>query len=183
MCTRDELQGVVAHELAHINNRDSLYMMMAASMVSIISLVIRMFTPSRRRVFSRTHSRYSQSEGLHFLTALLGFLILALLALSISVFTTLIYYSISRKREYLADATGALYTRYPEGLASALEKISGNHAPITSADTASAPLYIVNPLKGNLTGWFSTHPSTQSRIKILRLKQRWRSAAHVCRKL
>lgn len=161
LCNRDELQGVIAHELAHINNRDSFYMMMAASMISIISSATHVITSSgRRRSYSRTFSRSHNDSG--------NLLLLLLPALIISGLSTLVYYGISRKREYLADATGAIYSRYPEGLASALEKIHQNHQPITAADKASAPLYIVNPLKANLSGLFSTHPSVESRVQILR---------------
>lgn len=162
LCSRDELQGVIAHELAHINNRDSLYMMMAASMISIISSTLNLLTSGRHgSPYSRTYRSYSQrNNGSN--------LLLIVPAILISILTTLIYYSISRKREYLADATGAIYTRYPEGLASALEKISSHHQVVTSADTASAPLYIINPLKNSLAGLFSTHPSVESRIQILR---------------
>lgn len=162
LCNRDELQGVVAHELAHINNRDSLYMVMAASMISIISFITSLLRSSaNQRSYSRTYQHSSQGNAA-------GMVLLIIPAIIISMFTSLIYYSISRKREYLADATGAIYTRYPEGLASALEKISTHHKPVVSADRASAPLYIVNPLKGNLSGSFSTHPPVENRIKILR---------------
>jgi heat shock protein HtpX len=99
-------------------------------------------------------------------------LVLALVFMILApIFAQLIYLAVSRKREYLADASGALYTRYPEGLASALEKLAQSTTPVKSANNATAPMYIVNPFRAktmNVSDWTSTHPPIQERIRILR---------------
>ena len=166
---RDELQGVIAHEVSHIKNRDVLLMAMASIMLGTI--VILAWYGSRVMIFGGAgRSRRSSSSGggqgqIIILIVALAFMILA------PIFAYLIYYAISRKREYLADASAALYTRYPEGLASALEKLGASTGQLKSANQATAPMYIINPFrkKGRAaTDITSTHPPISERIRILR---------------
>lgn len=164
---RDELQGVIAHEIAHIKNRDTLYMLFASIMLSAIVLMAELFVRVR---FRSARGRSSSNNGslieVAFFIACLALMIFAPLV------ARLVYYSLSRKREYLADACAAQFTRYPAGLASALAKISGTSIKLKCANKFSAPMYIVNPLAFNsklkkLNDLTSTHPSTASRIEIL----------------
>ena len=164
---RDELQGVIAHELAHIKNRDVLLMVMAGILLG--SIVILAWYGSRIMLFSGGgRSRSSGGGGGGAAIVMILAIVLAILA---PIFAQLIYFAISRRREYLADASGALYTRYPEGLASALEKIAASTTPLKKANQATAPMYIMNPFRqkgraaANLS---STHPPINERIKILR---------------
>lgn len=166
---RDELQGVVAHEMAHIINRDTLYMTFSGVLLGSIIFLSRGFL---RGIFfsggSRNRSRSnSQGGGQLQLILMVASIVFAILA---PLFAQLLYFAISRKREYLADATAVRLTRYPEGLASALEKISQNTFPIQSANKATAGLYIVNPLikKNSLSNLSSTHPPIDDRVRILR---------------
>ncbi len=166
---RDELQGVIAHEIAHVKNRDVLLMSMCGVLLGTI--VILAFFATRMLFFGAIFGgRRSSSAGggqaqLIILAIGIAFMILA------PIFAYLIYFAISRKREYLADATSALYTRYPEGLASALEKLGGSKAELKSANKATAPMYIINPFRkkgraaADLT---STHPPISERVRILR---------------
>jgi heat shock protein HtpX len=164
---RDELQGVIAHELGHINNRDILYMTLAGvlmgTVVMLADLGVRMlwFGGGRRRT---SPDRGGGAQAIVMVVAL----VLVILA---PVLAQLMYFALSRRREYLADASSALYTRYPEGLARALEKIASNKKPLGAANRATAPMYIVNPLKvtdRGLSDLSSTHPPTSERIRILR---------------
>jgi heat shock protein HtpX len=166
---RDELQGVVAHEMAHIVNRDVLFMTFAGVMLGSIVLISHVFL--RSLWFSGGGSRYrSKSSGGG--QAQLIFLVIAILfAILAPIMAQLLYFAISRKREYLADASAVRLTRYPEGLASALEKISTSTEELTSANKVTAPMYIVNPLKPKgqmLSNLTSTHPPITERIRILR---------------
>jgi heat shock protein HtpX len=166
---RDELQGVMAHEISHVKNRDVLLMAMCGVLLGTI--VILAYYGSRFLFLGGSGSRRSSSsrEGgqgqIIILVVALVFIILA------PIFAQLIYFAISRKREYLADASSALYTRYPEGLASALEKLAASTEQLKSANQATAPMYIINPFRkkglqaSNLT---STHPPISERIRILR---------------
>ena len=167
---RDELQGVMAHEISHVKNRDVLLMAMCSVLLGTIVLLA--YYGSRFLFLGgRTGSRRSSSSGggggaqLIILVVALVFIILA------PIFAQLIYFAISRKREYLADASSALYTRYPEGLASALEKLAASTEQLKSANQATAPMYIVNPFRkkglkaSDLT---STQPPVSERIRILR---------------
>jgi heat shock protein HtpX len=167
---RDELQGVIGHEISHVKNRDVLLMAMCGVLLGTI--VILAWYGSRFLIFgSMTGSRRSSSSGggggaqLIILVVALVFMILA------PIMAQLIYFAISRKREYLADASSALYTRYPEGLASALEKLGASTGQLKSANQATAPMYIINPFRkkgmkaSDLT---STHPPISERIRILR---------------
>ncbi len=166
---RDELQGVIGHEIAHIKNRDVL--LMAICSVMLGTIVILAWYASRMLLFGgmgRTRRSYSPGTGPGQLIVLIVGILLMILA---PIVAQLIYFAISRKREYLADASSALYTRYPEGLASALEKIAASTEQLKSANRATAPMYIVNPFRkrgmaaSDLT---STHPPISERIRILR---------------
>ena len=166
---RDELQGVIGHEISHIKNRDVLLMAMCGVLLGTIVLLA--WYGSRFLIFGGAGSRRSSSSGgggqgqIIILIVALVFMILA------PIFAQLIYFAISRKREYLADASSALYTRYPEGLASALEKLGASTGQLKSANKATAPMYIINPFRkkgmkaSDLT---STHPPISERIRILR---------------
>lgn len=162
---KTELEGVIAHELSHIGNRDMLVSTVAVVLVGFIAIISDMFL--RMSFFGG--GRRDDREGSAFVM-IIG-IVLAILA---PIMATLIQLAISRKREYLADASGALLTRYPEGLASALEKLRDYSQPIEHQSTAIAHLYIANPFgDGNGFGkkvgtLFSTHPPIDERIKVLR---------------
>jgi heat shock protein HtpX len=163
-----ELEGVVAHELSHIGNYDIRVMTLVVVLVGVVTLLADWML--RARFFGRGNDR--EGNQLKSVMMLIG-LVLALLS---PIIATLIKLAVSRKREYLADASGALLTRYPEGLAKALEKISADNEPLEAANKATAHLYIVNPLKehkgqssvGWFAGMFNTHPPIADRIKRLR---------------
>ncbi|MEN6386222.1 MAG: M48 family metallopeptidase [Phycisphaerales bacterium] len=168
---RDELQGVVGHEMSHILNRDILFITVAGIMLGAITLISEVFLRGMfysslggRRYSSRGRGRNDGGQAIIMIIAILAAILAPLMA-------TLLYFAISRKREYLADAGSARLTRYPEGLASALEKISDNTIPLQSANKVTAPMYIVNPLQKagmKLSDWSSTHPPISQRVKILR---------------
>jgi heat shock protein HtpX len=164
---RDELQGVIGHEIAHIKNRDVLLMVLVSVLLG--SIVILAWYASRFMFFAGAGRRSSVRGGgqLGIVIMLLG-LILIILA---PIAAQLIYYAVSRKREYLADASSALYTRYPEGLASALEKLATSGTTVRGANKATAPMYIVHPFrKKGMSVWSltSTHPPIGERVRILR---------------
>jgi heat shock protein HtpX len=164
---RDEVQGVVAHELAHIQNRDTLYVMVAAVMVGVIALMSDVFLRYLWFAGGRRRSRSSGGGQAQAILMLAGIL----LAILGPIAAQLLYFALSRRREYLADACGALSTRYPEGLASALEKISRDPGMKEKKNRAMAPMYIVNPSVGiafAAAGLTSTHPPTDERVRILR---------------
>ncbi len=169
---RDELQGVVAHEMSHITNRDVLFMSLAGIMLGTIVLVAEVFlrgvwhsAGSTRRYESKGSSK---GDGQARLVIMIVAIVFAILA---PIMARLLYFAMSRKREYLADASAVRLTRYPGGLASALKKISSTTLDLRSANKVTAPMYIINPLKpkgrrvSNLT---STHPPIKERIRILR---------------
>lgn len=162
---KKELEGVLAHELSHIGNRDILFSTIVVILVGFITLLADWFW--RASFFGGRRREDKEGGGYIFVIAI----ILTILA---PIVATLIQLAISRKREFLADASAALLTRYPEGLASALEKISSDTEPLEVANKATAHLYIVNPLKNNPNGrsWFanmfSTHPPIKERVAILR---------------
>lgn len=163
---RDELQGVVAHETAHIFNRDVQFMTVAGIMLGSIVLISQIFLRSMFYSGGRYRSDSKGGQGQLILLAIA--IIFAILA---PIAAQLLYFAISRKREYLADATAVRFTRYPEGLASALEKISQNTAELTSANKVTAGMYIINPLKKkgmSMSDLSSTHPPISERIRILR---------------
>jgi heat shock protein HtpX len=166
LMNRDELQGVVAHEIAHIRNLDIQFMTLAAVCVGSVELLSRSvlqvgpFTSGGRR-FGNSRSGKNQY---------LLYIALAMAVIS-PILVRLLYLACSRQREYLADASAARFTRYPEGLASALEKIAVYHSKLATRGLRSAivPLYIVNPVESlSFRSWSSTHPPTDSRVKILR---------------
>jgi heat shock protein HtpX len=167
---RDELQGVIGHELAHIKNRDVL--LMALCSVLLGTIVILAYYATYMLFFSSmTGGRRSSSGGGGGGAQVIILLVGIVLMILAPILAQLIYFAISRKREYLADASSALYTRYPEGLASALEKIGGSTAQLQSANKATAPMYIMNPFrqKGKpATDLSSTHPPITERVRILR---------------
>jgi heat shock protein HtpX len=153
-----ELQGVIAHELGHVKNYDIRVNTLAFALVGVISLIADFFL---RWSFFGGDDRESNNQLLIVLAIVAA--ILAPLA------ATLLQLSISRKREYLADATGALTTRYPEGLADALEKIEQTGSALQKQNTSTAHMFFVNPLKGHsLLNLFSTHPPIEARIAALR---------------
>lgn len=157
-----ELEGVIAHELSHIGNRDILLMSAVVVLVGFVSIISDMFL--RGMIFGGS-SRDNNRGNVGGVLAVVG---IALIILS-PVIATLIKLAISRRREYLADASGALLTRYPEGLANALEKISSYNLPMKEPHTATAHLFISNPFSGkSVSNLFSTHPPATERIKILR---------------
>jgi len=167
---RDELQGVVAHEMAHILNRDVLFVTFAGVMLGSIVIISEVFL--RSLWFSGGSSRrYRSSKKMGGQLGLPLMILAVLFAILAPILTRLLYFAISRRREYLADATAVRLSRYPEGLASALEKISSVKMQLPMANKVTAPMYIVSPLvkKGsslsNLTG---THPPVEERIAILR---------------
>lgn len=160
----EELEGVIAHELSHVKNYDIRFMTLVAVMVGAISILANIFL--RSRFFFG--GRRGNNEGGGQLGAI--FMIVGIvLAILSPIIAELIKLAISRRREYLADASGALLTRFPEGLARALEKISQDNQPMRSASTATAHLFFANPFAGkSLKNIFSTHPPILDRIKRLR---------------
>ena len=162
-----ELEGVIAHELSHIRNYDIRLMSIVVILVGLVALLADFFMRSLWYGGGRKNSR--EGGNVQGILMLIG-IVLAVLS---PIIATLIQLAISRKREFLADASGALVTRYPEGLASALEKIAKDKEPLEVANNATAHLYIANPFKGKISGsWFAnlfnTHPAIEERVKILR---------------
>jgi heat shock protein HtpX len=159
-----ELEGVISHELSHIGNRDILLCSVIVVLVGMISLLSNWLLRGMR--FGGR--RRDDNDNLGLILLLLG-LIAAILA---PIAATLLQLSISRKREFLADASGALLTRYPEGLARALEKITKDPTPLRTASQATAHLFIADPLKPKKITWFTklwlTHPPIEERVKALR---------------
>jgi len=163
--SRDELQGVIGHEVGHINHRDTLFMTLAGVTVGAVVILADLFL---RGLWFSSGRRRSREEGQMAGVMLIIALVLAILA---PLLAQLIYFACSRKREYMADAAAAQYTRYPQGLASALEKIAGVPPRRQEVNRVLAPMYIVNPLEAHgrgMKGLFSTHPPVEERIRILR---------------
>jgi len=163
---RNELEGVIAHELAHIGNKDTL---LATIVVVLVGIVVLMTDFFFRLTFWGRTGRRDRKGG----AGVLLFLIALILAILAPLLANLIKFAISRKREFLADASGALLTRYPEGLAKALGKISKDPYPLRVANDATSHLYIISPFKGDekkswLHRLFMTHPPVEERIKALR---------------
>ncbi len=167
---RSELEGVAAHELAHIGNRDILLQTVVVVLVGFITLL------SDFLLRTSASNAGDKDNRLHAILVVAG-IILVILS---PIIATLIQLAISRKREFLADSTGAMLTRYPEGLASALQKISQFHQPLIHANNATAHMYIINPmgLNGDLNedeeekvSWFTkifmTHPPVKERVRAL----------------
>ena len=166
MMNEEELQGVIAHELSHVGNYDIRLMAIVLALVSIVSLVSHFFL---RMTFwgggRRSNNGGDEASGLFLVIGLVAAIVAPLVA-------ALLQLAVSRRREYLADASGALLTRYPEGLASALTKIGTYSRPMQHASTATAHLFIANPLGsqgvgGRIAGLFSTHPPLGDRIARL----------------
>ena len=162
---RSELEGVLAHEMSHIGNRDMLVSTVVVVLVGVVQLMSDIFLRSLRW---RSNDR--DRGQVHAILLLIG-VVLAILAPIAGILTQL---AVSRKREFLADASGALLTRYPDGLASALEKLAGDHTPMRQANHATAHLWLDDPYQGKqrTVGWFAkmfmTHPPIEERIKVLR---------------
>jgi heat shock protein HtpX len=160
----NELTGVLAHELSHIGNRDILLSTVVIVIVGMVSILADLFL--RVSIWGRSDDDDRNSGPLMLVVAIVASLLAPLAA-------TLIQLAISRKREYLADASGVLLTRYPEGLAHALEKIAMDQAPLPTAHSATAHLFLSSPFKGKAAhSWFTrlfmTHPPITERIKVLR---------------
>ena len=165
MLTRPELEGVIAHELSHIKNRDILLMTIAVVLAGFVAIVADIFL--RMSLYGGNRGDNRQGNAVIMILTVAAIVLAPLAA-------KLIQFAVSRRREYLADASGALLTRYPEGLASALQKISSYNMPMRRANHATAHLFIDEPFgkpEGKRMKWleslFSTHPSIQDRIKAL----------------
>jgi len=162
---KQELEGVTAHELSHVGNRDTLLMGVVSVLVGMIAVLSDWFL---RSMFWGGRGRDNEGKNNTI------FMVLALAsAILAPLVATLIQLAVSRRRELLADASGVLLTRYPEGLINALLKISKDKEPLEAANRGTAHLYIVNPFKGAqagafLAGLFNTHPSIEVRVKALR---------------
>jgi len=157
---RSELEGVIAHEMSHIGNRDILLATVVVVLVGMVALIADYF---RHWVWFGGGGRDRENRNSYLM------IVAILLSILAPLFAMLIQLAISRKREFLADANGALLTRYPEGLASALEKISADSEPLEAANRATAHLYIANPFKGkSISKLFMTHPPVEERIAALR---------------
>src|SRR5919106_436051 len=164
---RDELQGVIAHEMAHVGNFDIRYAMLVGILVGTTVLISDFFLRGLWFGGGRGGGRREGGGQLQIIMIVVA-IFLAILA---PLFARLLQLSISRQREYLADASAVRLTRNPKGLADALQKISGDREVLEAANRATAHLYIVNPVKGfekRSKGLFSTHPPMEKRIEILR---------------
>jgi len=163
---RDELQGVIAHEMSHIGNRDILYATMVGILVGTIVMLSDFFLRSFFWTGGRRRKKSGQGGG-----GAIVLVIAIVLAILAPLFAKLLQLAVSRQREYLADATAVKLTRYPDGLASALEKIANDREVLEVANRATQHLYIVNPIKPfekRAKSLFSTHPPIEERIARLR---------------
>ncbi len=169
MMNRSELEGVLAHEMSHIGNRDMLVSTVVVVLVGVIQLLSDIFLRSLWWGRGRNHDREGGGQ-----IQLVFMLIGVALAILAPIAGVLIQLAVSRKREFLADASGVLLTRYPEGLASALEKLARDNTPMAQANHATAHLWLDDPYQGKkkTIGWFAkmfmTHPPIEERIKRLR---------------
>jgi len=152
-----ELEGVLAHELSHIANFDIRFMTLTAVLVGMIAIISHMFL---RSLWFRRSDRDNKGQA----ALMLAGILLAVLA---PLFVQLVQLAISRKREYVADASAVKFTRYTNGLISALKKISQEHMSDRRINKAVAPLFISDPLKRKISGLFQTHPPIEERIRIL----------------
>ena len=163
---RDELQGVIAHEIGHVKNRDIKLMTTAGIMIGTIVILADL---GRRWLFLGRHRGRTSRDGQAQLVLLVVAIVFMILA---PILAQLLYLALSRRREFLADASGALFTRYPDGLASALEKLGASKLPLANASRATAPMYIVPPrimkAAGESKSLWATHPPLLDRIRILR---------------
>ena len=165
---KTELQGVLAHELSHIGNKDMLLSTVVAVLAGVIAILANLFL--RISYWGGGRKNSDNDNGNAGLILMILGIFAAILA---PIAATMVQLAISRKREFLADADGALLTRYPEGLASALEKISSDSTPMRIKNDATASLFIDSPYKGKQkTNWFVklflTHPPIEERVKALR---------------
>jgi heat shock protein HtpX len=158
---RQELEGVIAHEISHIKNRDILFMTLVAVLVGLAAILSHLII--RSMWFGGQRNRRDKG-GLIIIVFIIG-IILAIFA---PIATRLVQFAVSRKREYLADAFGVSITRYPEGLASALEKIANTNQGRIKVSEAVSHLFFVDPQKSSLDSLFATHPPIRERIKRLR---------------
>lgn len=168
---RDQLQGVIAHEMSHVVNRDVLFMTIVGVMIGSIIMISDIFMRGMWFSGRGSHSRRYRSSrggdnggGIMIIVAI----VFAILA---PILAQLVYFAISRRREYLADASAAILTRYPEGLAGALEVLASDSTPLARASKATAPMYITNPFEkagAAAVSLASTHPPIADRIRILR---------------
>ncbi|MBI1754839.1 M48 family metallopeptidase [Candidatus Azambacteria bacterium] len=161
----EELEGVIAHELSHIGNRDMLVSTMAVVLVGFVAYLSDFFLRSMYWG-GRSRERNNQIQAIFMIVGVV-------LAIAAPIVASLLRLAISRRREFLADASGALLTRYPAGLATALEKISSYPSSMAAANHATSHLYIANPFRGkNAVGFFTklfmTHPPIEERVKALR---------------
>jgi heat shock protein HtpX len=165
MMNRDELQGVVSHEMSHIRNYDIRFATLVGVLVGMIALISDFFLRSTWLGFGGRRSRSGEGD-----VGAIMFLVAIVLALVAPIFAWLVQLAVSRRREYLADASGVELTRNPLGLASALEKIAADPRPLRHANRATAHMYIANPLRKlkQTESLFDTHPPIQKRIAILR---------------
>jgi heat shock protein HtpX len=163
LMSRDELQGVIAHEIGHHKNGDPALMILMGVMLGAIVLLAEIFLRSGLHRGRRSSSK--DQAGIQVLIIVLA-IVLAILA---PILARLLYFACSRRRVYLADASAARFTRYPEGLAAALEKITVHYQGAPKPNKVLAPMYIVNPMEAlAAVGLFSTHPPTENRVRILR---------------
>jgi len=161
---RSDIEGVVAHEMSHIKNYDTRLMVIVSILVGSVALIAHFFM---RSMFWGRGNRDKGGSGAFMIVLAIVFAVVA------PIIATLIQLAISRRREYLADASAANLTRNPEGLASALEKISADNSVLSTASPATAHLFISNPFRAKeakswFTNFFATHPPIEERIKILR---------------
>ncbi|HNZ83895.1 MAG TPA: M48 family metallopeptidase [Candidatus Pacearchaeota archaeon] len=155
---KPEIEGVISHEMAHIGNKDILLQTVIVGLIGVISIIGEMFF---RGGFNNDRDNDRNNSPLAIVAII--FIVLS------PLIGRLIQFSVSRKREFLADSTGALLTRYPEGLARALEKISEDKVEFKKANTGTEHLFIANPFRGEkIANFFSTHPPIEERIKALR---------------
>lgn len=168
---KNELEGVIAHELSHVGNYDIRLMMIVTILVSVVALASDLFIRAQWFGFGRNRDDREGSGQLGAILMIIG-IVAAILA---PIIATLVQLAISRRREFLADSSGVLLTRYPDGLADALEKISSYNQPMRKVSSATAHLFIANPLGGEkkrktsyFAKVFSTHPPIEERIKLLR---------------
>lgn len=162
---KSELEGVLAHELSHVKNYDMRFMTFAVVMVGLVGILANMAFRSMLWGGGGGDRERGGGGSLGVIIFVVGLLFMILAP----IFAKLVQLAVSRKREFLADATGASLTRYPDGLAQALEKIKAEALPVKTADSNTASLFFANPLKtGSWSNLFSTHPPLEERIKRLR---------------
>ncbi|RLE37832.1 zinc metalloprotease HtpX [Candidatus Woesearchaeota archaeon] len=161
LMNRAELEGVIAHEMSHIKNYDIKFMTLTAVLVGMIAIIAHF---ALRMMFFGGIGGRGRGKGGNPILLIIGVIFIVLAP----IFATLVQLAISRKREYLADASGALLTRYPPGLANALEKLKNHDTKVKTATSATAPLFIAEPMKKGFTSLLATHPPIEKRIEKLR---------------